>query len=226
MLFRSGSGACTPAPAGLVSWWAAAGNALDSVGTNNGVVNGAGFAVGEVGQAFSFSGTGQYVSIPYSRSLVATNYSVEAWVKPLAQVSGSPSQDVIVAQVYGWQLVVRPGTSGIKAVFVFATSTATFHSVVSTSEIPIGQFSHVVGTWDGTTLRLYINGVLNAQEVPGATPVDLGYGFCIGGSFDGQCFNGLIDEAGYYSRALSAGEIQAIYSAGSAGKCQIGRAHV
>jgi hypothetical protein len=34
-------------------------------------------------------------------------------------------------------------------------------------------------------------------------------------------FNGLIDEVSYYSRALSAAEIQAIYNAGSAGKCRV-----
>jgi ribonucleotide monophosphatase NagD (HAD superfamily) len=224
-----GRGACTPAPAGLVSWWAAEGTAADAVGTNNGVLfPGAGFTAGEVGQAFSFNGTTQCVTVPYSRSLVTTNYSVEAWVKPLAQVSDPLNQDLIIGQAYGWQLIGRPGTTGISVEFLFATSKSSFYSVASTSDLPIGQFSHVVGTWDGTTLRLYINGVLSAQRVPGATPVDLGYDIYIGGSysvaggFAGQYFNGLIDEASYYSRALSASEIQAIYNAGDAGKCPVG----
>ena len=33
------------------------------------------------------------------------------------------------------------------------------------------------------TLRLYINGVLNVQKVPGGTPVDSGYDIYIGGSY-------------------------------------------
>jgi len=94
--------------------------------------------------------------------------------------------------------------------------------------MPIGQFSHLVGTWDGVTLRLYINGVLNAQTVPGASPVDLGYPFYIGGyllpdNYAGQFFNGLIDEVSYYNRALSGGEVQAIYLADGAGKCPLFR---
>ena len=224
-----GSGTCTPPPAGLVSWWAGNGTAMDVAGMNNGVIIGAGFGAGEVGQAFSFNGTTQCVAIPYSRTLVATNYSVEAWVQPLTQVSDSISQDLIVGQGYGWHLVARTGTTGVGLAFGFGTSEVTFYDVVSTSELPIGQFSHVMGTWDGTTLRLYINGVLNAQTVPGATPVDLGYGVYIGGfriesgaSYFGQYFNGLIDEASYYRRALSSAEIQSLYSAGSAGKCRIG----
>src|ERR1019366_7027700 len=62
-----GSGACTPVPAGLVSWWTAEGTAADAVGVNNGVLfPGAGFAAGEVGQAFSFNGITQCVTVPYS----------------------------------------------------------------------------------------------------------------------------------------------------------------
>jgi hypothetical protein len=78
---------------------------------------------------------------------------------------------------------------------------------------------------------LYINGVLNAQSTPGASPVDSGCPFYIGGFYSpaadtcgyvGQFFAGLIDEVSYFNRALSAAEIQAIYNAGSAGKCAAG----
>src|ERR1039457_126157 len=121
---------CAPPPAGLVSWWAAEGNTLDSVGTNNGVLfPGAAFTAGEVGQAFSFNGTTQCVTVPYSRSLVTTNYSVEAWVKPLTQVSDPLNQDLIIGQAYGWQLIGRPGTSGISVEFLFATSKSSFPTV-------------------------------------------------------------------------------------------------
>ena len=220
------TGVCVPPPNGLVSWWRGEGTATDAAGTNNGAPEGAAFVAGEVGQAFSFNGTTQCVSIPYSGALITTNYSVEAWVKPLTQVSDPINQDLIIGQAYGWQLVARTGTSGVAVAFAFGTSLYTFYDVVSTSEIPIGQFSHLVGTWDGATLRLYINGALNAQNVPGTTPVDLRYGFYIGG-FDvksglpgfGQFFNGLIDEASYYNRALSASEIAALYNADGAGKC-------
>jgi hypothetical protein len=186
-----------------------------------------------VGQAFSFSGSNQCVQIPYAPSLINSNYSVETWVKPLAQVSDPINQDLIFGQNFGQCLLVaRRGSTGLRIAFLFGISQVTFYEVLSTNEIPVGQFSHLAGTWDGTTLRLYVNGVLNAQKAPGASPVDSGCPFQIGGFYNpaagscsgvGQFFNGLIDEASYYSRALTGAEIQSIYNAGGAGKCPQGR---
>ncbi len=221
---------CATPPAGLVAWWPGEGTANDIAGTNNGtLIGGASFVSGEVGQAFSFNGANQCVQIPYAPSLASSNYSVEAWVKPLAQVSDPINQVVIFGQSYGqYQLAARTGSTGIRIAFQFGASPVTFYGVVSTNEIPLGQFTHLAGTWDGSTLRLYINGVLNAQTTPGASPVDSGCPFSIGGFYEscgyvGQFFNGLIDEVSYYNRALSGGEVQAIYLADGAGKCRLPR---
>jgi hypothetical protein len=225
---------CATPPSGLVSWWRAEGTARDSVAGNHGtLLNGASFASGMVGQAFSFSGSNQCVQVPHAASLVGSNYSIEAWVKPLAQVSDPINQNLIFGQNFGLcQLVARTGSTGVRLAFSFGTSHTSFYEATGTSEIPIGQFSHLAGTWDGTTLRLYINGVLNAQSTPHASPVDSGCPFYIGGFYSptadncgyvGQFFNGLIDEASYYSRALSGAEIQTIYNAGGAGKCALAR---
>jgi hypothetical protein len=229
--FRGWSADCISPPPGLAAWWPGDGDANDIVGTNNGtLLNGATFAPGEVGSAFSFDGISQCVQIPYSQTLASSNYSFEAWVKPLAQVSNSLNQSLIFGQSYGRHLIARRGTSGVIIGFYFATSTVNFFGAVSTTEIPIGQFTHLAGTWDGTTVRLYINGVLNAQNTPGVSPVDPGCAFSIGGfgnncGYVGQFFNGLIDEVSYYNRALSGGEVQVIYLADGAGKCRVCRPH-
>jgi len=229
--FRAWSANCVTPPAGLVGWWAGQGNANDIAGTNNGTLpNGATFAPGEVGQAFSFNGSNQCVQVPYSQALVGPIYSVEAWIEPLSLPSGGINQAVIFGQSFGRSLLIaRPGNSGVVILFGFGTSQVTFDWAVSTNEIPIGQFSHLVGTWDGTTLRLYVNGALNAQNTPGTSPVDPGCPFSIGGFYHsppgdncyyvGQFFNGLIDEVSYYNRVLTEAEIQALHDAGSAGKC-------
>src|SRR5438132_1222 len=67
-----GLATCDSAPAGMVSWWKAEGNANDSQGDNNGTIGGATFAPGEVGQAFSFDGVDDYVDAGNPASLNLT----------------------------------------------------------------------------------------------------------------------------------------------------------
>ncbi len=55
---------CLPPPANMIGWWTGNGNALDSAALNNGTAeNGATFATGQVGDAFSFGGSGARVTI-------------------------------------------------------------------------------------------------------------------------------------------------------------------
>ena len=71
---------------GMVAWWRAEGNALDSAGANNGTLEGGlGFAPGEVGQAFNFISTNNYVFVPASSSLnvgVDGGFTIEEWISP------------------------------------------------------------------------------------------------------------------------------------------------
>src|SRR6185436_6502765 len=75
---------CAPAPGGMVSWWKAENNADDSQNDNGGTLqNKAGFASGEVGQAFSLNGNNQYVLIgdPVPASLQIQNeITLDAWI--------------------------------------------------------------------------------------------------------------------------------------------------
>jgi len=83
---------------------------------------------------------------------------------------------------------------------------------------------HFAATYDGAWLKVYLNGVLANQAAwtngifPGNAPL------VIGANLIHSVFNGLIDEPAVYNRALSDTEIQAVYNAGSAGKCPSGTA--
>ena len=82
-------------PLGLVSWWRGEGDANDSAGTNNGVLQGGvAFVPGEVGQAFSFDGSSNsYVEVPDSPTLRLTNeLTIECWAKRL-----NPSEGAVLA---------------------------------------------------------------------------------------------------------------------------------
>jgi hypothetical protein len=75
---------CTPPPTGMVSWWTGDGNANDLIGSNHGTLqNGATFAAGLVGQAFSFVNPFDFVRVPHNSNLnVGTgNVTIDAWIK-------------------------------------------------------------------------------------------------------------------------------------------------
>lgn len=75
---------CIDPPAGLISWWPGNGNAQDLIGNNHGLImNGAAFAAGMVGQAFSLDGVDDYISIPKVNTwdFGSTSFSINAWFK-------------------------------------------------------------------------------------------------------------------------------------------------
>ena len=78
------------------------------------------------------------------------------------------------------------------------------------SALPVGAWTHLAMTYDGATLRLYVNGVQVASKplsgifTPTANPLWIG-----GDSPYGEYFNGRIDEVRVYRAALSQAEIQA-----------------
>jgi len=78
-----------------------------------------------------------------------------------------------------------------------------------TASLPLNTWTHLAGTYDGATLRLYVNGVQlssRAQTGPIQTSTDA---LTIGGdALYGQYFAGQIDEVRVYNRALSASELQ------------------
>src|SRR5262249_18811281 len=88
---------------GLIDWWKAEGNAVDSIGGNNGTLqNGTTFAPGMIGQAFSFDGINDYVSVP---NLDRNVFTFATWVKR-DRVSASGQQDRLIMALNngGWGL--------------------------------------------------------------------------------------------------------------------------
>src|SRR5205085_562953 len=98
---------CTPPPPNMVSWWPGDGNATDIQGGNNGTLqNGATFAPGMVGQAFSFDGVNDFVNAPSTASLnLTTAVTVDAWVN--ATTPAATSNQVIAGRPFGYQLFLR-----------------------------------------------------------------------------------------------------------------------
>ena len=182
------------------------GSVGDASGSGNGgSIGSATWAgVGRFGNALSFNGSGARVTVSDSASLdLTTAMTLEAWVFPTA---GG-----------GWRDVIYKGPDDI---YYLESSTAsapnppgvggTFASpLYGSSALPLNVWSHLAATYDGQTLRLYVNGVQVASRVV-LTPIETSTGaLTIGGdALYGQYFAGRIDEVRIYNTALSASQIQ------------------
>lgn len=221
---------CAPQPSGLVAWYPGDGNADDiTANANNGTLQGgATFAAGMVQQAFSFNGTSAFVSAPSSPANSLTgSFTIDAWVRVSAYSS------VFTPIVSKWNDVTSQNRSYFLALngngnlqLTVSPDRFSFTSAVSGSPVPLNQFTHVAGVFNASTqtLRVYINGVesgVNNIAPPSIfannEPLLIGAGDL--GSGSRKFTNGLIDEADLFNRALTQPEIQAIFDAGSAGKC-------
>lgn len=201
------------APTGLVGAWSfdeGAGTvAVDASGrTNNGTLSNATWsAAGRFGKAVSFNGTNATVVVPDASSLdLTTGMTVEAWVKPTAAMGTA------------WRTAVMKESATDQSYSLYANSSAsrpagevfltTSKSVAGTATVATNAWTHLATTYDGTTLRLYVNGVLvRSGSFPGAIKVSsspLRFG---GNAVWGEYFNGLLDDVRIYNRALTAAEV-------------------
>lgn len=212
-------GVCTPPPAGLIGWWPGDGNADDIAGNNDGtLVGGASFAPGKVGQAFSLDGSDDAVDLGSATLLEnAAGLTLDAWVNPSLGYASDYRAIIYTSSNAGWALNTLSGTGTLRFL-------AGGHLVDYTTPLPANTWSHVAGTYDVATSTewIYVNGVAVASRTIAAVLNDQGLSKSIGRypGNNSQYFLGLIDEVEVFNRALTPGEIQAIYAAGTAGKCK------
>ena len=160
-------------------------------------------------------GLDDYVDVPDALAYThfankQTSITIETWVKP-SSLTGRR----MAAAVGEWQTWLEFNNSEAgKWDFIVTNLAGASYDVISTSNVLLEQWVHVVGTYDQADVKIYINGSLEQSENIGAQTLrDLGDASAIGanGTADIAFFPGLIGEVHVYNRALTAEEIKACY---------------
>jgi hypothetical protein len=221
---------CTLPPSNMIAWWPGDGHTHDVQGGHNGKLVNATYGTGMVGEAFSFNGSDAFVQVPNSRvwGFGTEDLTIDLWANFSAvRNSGSIGRldNVFIGDDNG------PNQQN-KWVFALSAGVLTFHingPQIGPQFLAQTPFSPTPGTWHllavtkaSGTYTIWIDGVpststsqTNTTAIPRPTaPLTIGEAESLG------YFDGFIDETEIFTRALSAGEIQALFNAGSAGKCK------
>ena len=187
-----------------------------SGGSNTGTLNSgvSWSAAGKTGKALSFNGTSGFVTVADKASLDLTNaMTLSAWVNPTATgnwrtILLKEASNSLVYALYG------SGDSSLPTGLVHIGNAD--QPVSGTAALALNAWSHLATTYDGSMLRVYLNGTLiRSIAVTGSMVASTGALRIGGNSIWGEYFSGLIDEAHVYNRALSATEITTDMNMGS-----------
>ena len=172
----------------------------DASGTGNaGTIGSATWTTqGKYGNALTFNGTSARVTVPDAPSLRLTGgMTLEAWIYPTASTLW---KDAIYKGNDNYYLRAsrqgRPAAGGI-----FAGSYA---EAYGSSNLAANTWTHLAATYDGSIIRLYVNGVQVATQAKTGAIATSSNPLTIGGDpIYGQSFHGRIDDVRIYNRALT-----------------------
>ncbi len=189
-------------------------------GTYEGTVtlNQAGGPIGESNTAALFNGTTGYVSSTHSQAN-PTTFSVEAWFKtttPRGRIIGFGNSSTGASTQYDRHIYMT--TAGKLSAGIYNGSAST---ITTRGRYDDGRWHHVVATYGGSNLRLYVDGVpigspLNAVAESTTGFWRVGYDNLTGWGDAGtnHYFAGTIDEAAVYDKEFTAAQVRAHADAG------------
>ena len=162
------------------------------------------------------------VSTPWSPSYNPNGaFTVEAWFNPSALPGGltCPLSAMRAAGPRtGWLFYQLGGGTGWNFRMFAENGTATSANLDALVPVDAGTWYHVVATYDGSTTRLYVNGVEGANATATGYVATKDSPLVAGARSDfAFAWSGGVDEVSIYSKALSASEIQDRFNAATTG---------
>jgi hypothetical protein len=178
------------------------------------LINGVGFTSTNNGY-FSFDGSDDYIDFGNDSSLSAiggnSNVTASAWVYYTAYGGGGQPYSVITVKGFPWTWLLENPSN----LFTFRISAGGADvNIVDTSTHLLNTWYNVVGTYNGSVISIYVNGVLKNARVQTGT---LGTNTITAkiGTYQGTNYNltGRIAQVQIFNKALSATEVRQNYNA-------------
>ncbi len=209
-------------PSGLVGYWTfdegTGTTALDISGNKNTgiLVASPNWVNGRFGSAINFPSTSTYVNLGTNNLPNGTGLSltVLAWVN--------------IAQLTNWHDIVThnwsptPGVWDLyinldgRAIFSMNSSQVQKTAITAANELSTNKWYQIVGTYDGTNIKIYVNGSLRSTfSAPNLFLNSSGPLRICNTCDDGGIGTVTVDEVKIYNRALSADEIKASFNLGA-----------
>lgn len=221
---------------GLVGWWPFNGNANDESGNGrNGQVTDATLTTDRLGNnasAFNFNYVGysngsldDMIYVPHDSGLNSSELSVSCWFKPLGwSFSGNPGASVVFARFengydnpHGEFWGISFNDEGKLRCSLIGESQQNYSLESSAGALNLGNWYHVVLTYDGSVQKIYLNGILidqfsspNLLNTQGSSGLSFGVSNQANGFW--SPFNGDIDDSAVWNRALTLEEVTALYT--------------
>jgi hypothetical protein len=171
---------------------------------------------GRFNKAAVFNGSSSYIYAASSVQQPTTNYSVSVWAKFDSKPSGSiglvsNAKSGVSPQV-GFTIAK---SSGLDTFGFWADGTSTNGNVQGTTNFVTNKWYHVVGTYDGSNIKIYVNGQLEGTQAYTATPGTTDQPLVIGkwyGNYSGYYLDGSIDQVRIYDTALTSDQVTELYN--------------
>jgi hypothetical protein len=190
-------------------------------GFNGKIIGGTSWLAGPKGLSMSYSGSSQWDTVPHNASLNITSaITIALWASP-ARIG---TQDLVKKAKHGsingyeFTLATTSGSPAPNRPFVRFNQPSSGDdyrlSARFASVYPIdGTWVHYTATYDGDTIKFYINGVLDTLKYAKVTIGTNNIPLSIGAEWDGnssRIYQGRLDEVRIYNRALNAAEVYSI----------------
>jgi len=205
---------------GLLGYWnlnETFGDALDSVGLLNGIVSVTTRGTsGKLSTAYTFNeSNNDYINFG-SVCKPTTGLTISMWIKPEIQLNtwagiiinqywyGSNDLDGYLVQIYDNKILFE------------LSNRTNYSSLLSNTSLSIGEWHHIVCTWDGTTMKIYINSVAPDNTLARTHSIGYNIPFNLYFGYNSQYYDysGMLDEVGIWNRALDVDEITFLYNSG------------